>query len=180
MSFTERQEHITGTFPWKWVIWSPLLSGHETVNSRSELINVFVSSERLVISPQTIKICLMSQANLHTHPNHEQQTFHGMFKLPWRDVAKGCALFCDSRDFIKNEKMMLTTLSKLVSVQLTRRPSQISVIQYTLTSSLNKERRKSFSKVFILFYNDRKRSLLYYSHGSVSYLLSSLGRVFEV
>ena len=51
----------------------------------------------------------------------------------------------DSRDFVNDEKrQMLGRFPELESVQLNNQPRQISVIEYTLTSSLNKERRKSY------------------------------------
>ena len=51
----------------------------------------------------------------------------------------------DSRDFVNDEKtQMLQRFPELASVQPESQPRQISVIEYTLTSSLNKERRKSY------------------------------------
>ena len=47
-------------------------------------------------------------------------------------------------DFIKKEKTeMLERFPELASVQAESRSSQISVIEYTLKSSLNKERQKA-------------------------------------
>ena len=51
----------------------------------------------------------------------------------------------DSRYFVNDEEtQILGRFPELASVQPKRQPSQTSVIEYTLTSSLNKERRKSY------------------------------------
>lgn len=58
------------------------------------------------------------------------------------------AHFPDSRDFISDEKtVIITRFLELASVQPTTRPSQISVIDYMMISSLNRERQKSYSGV---------------------------------
>jgi len=64
--------------------------------------------------------------------------------------------FPDSRDFVNDEKtQMLGRFPELVSVQSRSQPRQISVIEYTLASSLNEERRKSYWGVE----NEIKRSI---------------------
>ena len=80
--------------------------------------------------------------------------------------------FPDSSDFIENEKVnMLERFPELASVQPKSRPSQISVIEYTLTSSLNNERRKSYFDVE----DDIKRSTPEECVDSVNLLSKAIG-----
>ena len=56
--------------------------------------------------------------------------------------------FPDSRDFVDSEKRdMLDRLPELGYIQSTSRPSQISVFEYTLKTSVNKQRRQSYFDV---------------------------------
>ena len=80
--------------------------------------------------------------------------------------------FPDSRDFVNDEKtQMLERFPELASVQSKSQPSQISVIEHTLTSSLNKERRKSYSGVE----NEIKRSTPKECVDSVNLLSKAIG-----
>ena len=80
--------------------------------------------------------------------------------------------FPDSSDFIANEKVyMLERFPELASVQPESRPSQISVIEYTFTSSLNNERRKSYFDVE----DDIKRSTPEECVDSVNLLSKAIG-----
>ena len=80
--------------------------------------------------------------------------------------------FPDSSGFIENEKAyMLERFPELASVQPKSRPSQISVIEYTLTSSLNNERRKSYVDVE----DDIKRSTPEACVDSVNLLSKAIG-----
>ena len=80
--------------------------------------------------------------------------------------------FPDSSGFIENEKAyMLERFPELASVQPKSRPSQISVIEYTLTSSLNNERRKSYVDVE----DDIKRSTPEECVDSVNLLSKAIG-----
>lgn len=80
--------------------------------------------------------------------------------------------FPDSRDFVNDEKtQMLERFPELASVQAKSQPSQISVIEHTLTSSLNKERRKSYSGVE----NEIKRSTPKECVDSVNLLSKAIG-----
>ena len=56
--------------------------------------------------------------------------------------------FPESGDFVNDEKReMLERFPELASVQPKSQPSQIPIIEYTLKSSLNEERRKSYCGV---------------------------------
>ena len=80
--------------------------------------------------------------------------------------------FPDSSGFIENEKTsMLERFPELACVQPESRSSQISVIEYTLTSSLNNERRKSYFDVE----NDIKRSTPEECADSVNLLSKAIG-----
>ena len=80
--------------------------------------------------------------------------------------------FPDSKDFIENEKVnMLERFPELACVQPKSQPSQISVIEYTLTSSLNIERRKSYFDVE----DDIKRSTPEECVDSVNLLSKAIG-----
>ena len=78
----------------------------------------------------------------------------------------------DSRDFVDDEKtQMLGRFPELASVQPRSQASQISVIERTLTSSLNKERRKSYLGVE----NEIKRSTPKECVDSVNLLSKAIG-----
>ena len=66
---------------------------------------------------------------------------------------------------------MLERFPELASVQPKSQPSQISVVEHTLTSSLNKERRKSYSGVE----NEIKRSTPKECVDSVNLLSKAIG-----
>ena len=84
--------------------------------------------------------------------------------------------FSDSRDFVNDEKtQVLKRFPELGSVQPKSQPRQISVIEYTLTSSLNKERRKSYLGVE----NEIKRNTPEECVDSVNLLSKAIGNAHE-
>ena len=99
----------------------------------------------------TIKICLMHQTNLHPvfiTCNMNKKRFTEFSNYLEGFTQKIVTRFPESIDFVDDEKaQMLERFAELASVQPKSQPSQISVIEYTLKSSLNEERRKSYCGV---------------------------------
>ena len=119
----------------------------------------------------------MQGTNLHLHPvfstcNMNKKRFTEFSNYLEGFTQRITSRFPDSRDFVNDEKtQMLERFPELASVQPKSQPSQISVVEHTLTSSLNKERRKSYSGVE----NEIKRSTPKECVDSVNLLSKAIG-----
>ena len=86
----------------------------------------------------------MYQTNLYFSPLNKKRLTE--FSIYLEDFTQRILRnFPDTMDFIENEKkQMVEIFPEVASCQPTSKPSQIESIEYTMKSSVNKERRKSY------------------------------------